>query len=51
MSARAARPALTRARAYRTLVPVVLALVGLGTIVVLVLAAGVLLGLLPYPGR
>jgi hypothetical protein len=32
-------------------VPVTVVLVAAGTLIVLVLAAGVLLGVLPYPGR
>lgn len=48
---RAPRPLLTRARAYRLVVPAVLVALALGTVVVLMLAAGVLLGILPYPGR
>jgi len=45
------RPALTRSRLYRLLVPAAVVLVAAGTLIVLALAAGVLLGVLPYPGR
>ena len=45
------RPSLTRSRWYRLLVPVTVVLVAAGTLIVLALAAGVLLGVLPYPGR
>jgi len=48
---RAARPALTRALAYRVLIPALLVVVAVGTVVILILAGGVLLGVLPYPGR
>jgi len=48
---RAGRPPLTRARAYRTLVPVALAVLAAVTAGVLIVAAGVLLGIIPYPGR
>jgi hypothetical protein len=48
---RAPRPELTRARGYRILVPVLLAVLTLVTIIVLALAGGVLLGVIPYPGR
>ena len=45
------RPALTRSRLYRLLVPAAVVLVAAGTLIVLALAAAVLLGVLPYPGR
>lgn len=48
---RAPRPALTRARAYRMLVPALLVVLAAIAAIVLVLAGGVLLGLIPYPGR
>jgi hypothetical protein len=48
---RVPRPPLTRAPGYRIGVPLLIALVGLAALAVLVLAAGVLLGLIPYPGR
>lgn len=50
-SARAARPALMRSPLYRVLVPAAVVLVASGTVIVLALAAAVLLGVLPYPGR
>lgn len=48
---RAPRPALTRSRLYRLLIPVALAVVAIGTIAVLALAAAVLFGIIPYPGQ
>lgn len=42
---------LVRSRLYRLLVPATVALVAAGTLIVLALAAAVLLGVLPYPGR
>lgn len=48
---RAPRPPLTRTRLYRLLVPVALAVVAMGTITILVLAAAVLFGIISYPGR
>lgn len=48
---RAPRPALTKARGYRMLMPVLLAFLALLTLVVLILAGGVLFGLIPYPGK
>lgn len=48
---RAPRPVLTRSRLYRLLIPVTLAVVAVGTITVLVLAAAVLFGIISYPGR
>ncbi|HET6781743.1 MAG TPA: hypothetical protein VFH67_06580 [bacterium] len=48
---RATRPALSKARGYRVIVPALLAVLALITVVVLVLAGGVLFGLIPYPGR
>lgn len=48
---RVPRPQLTQARGYRILVPMALVLLTLVTIVVLALAGGVLLGVIPYPGR
>ncbi len=47
----APRASLRRARAYRFVVPAVLVVLALGTVVVLIVAGGVLLGLVPYPGR
>lgn len=49
--AKAPRPALVRSRLYRVLVPAAVVLVASGTLIVLALAAAVLLGVLPYPGR
>lgn len=48
---RAPRPAITRRRLYRIGVGAALVVLAVGTAVVLALAAGVLLGILPYPGR
>ena len=48
---RVRRPALVRARWYRWIVPAAVIAVGAGTLIVLALAAGVLLGIVPYPGR
>ncbi|HLA24578.1 MAG TPA: hypothetical protein VJ206_04215 [bacterium] len=48
---RVRRHPVTRAWGYRIAVPLLIALVGVGTVVVLVLAGGVLLGVFPYPGR
>ncbi|MDQ7819378.1 MAG: hypothetical protein QN173_05670 [Armatimonadota bacterium] len=48
---RVARPAVTRSRAYRLTVALLLAILAAGTVAVLVLAAAVLLGVVPYPGR
>ncbi len=50
-SRRAQRPPLTRARLYRTLVPLALVVLAVVTVVVLILAGGVLLGIVPYPGK
>ncbi|MEX0765683.1 MAG: hypothetical protein ACRDFA_00235 [bacterium] len=44
---RAQRPALTRSPGYRLVVPVLLVGVALVTVVVLILAGGVLFGLIP----
>ncbi len=48
---RAPRPAVTRSRAYRIGVGAALMILAVATAAVLVLAAAVLLGVLPYPGR
>lgn len=48
---RAPRPAITRARFYRAAVPIALVILGILMVAVLILAGGVLLGILPYPGR
>jgi hypothetical protein len=40
-----------RSPLYRVLVPAAVVLVASGTVIVLALAAAVLLGVLPYPGR
>lgn len=48
---RVASPPLTRTSGYRVAVPLLIVLVGAGTLFVLVLAGGVLFGLIPYPGR
>jgi hypothetical protein len=42
---------VTRGRLYRALVPGVLIALAVITLAVLVLASGVLVGLIPYPGR
>lgn len=48
---RVERPALTRSSLYRLAVPIALVVLGAVMLALLVLAGGVLLGLLPYPGR
>ncbi len=48
---RAPRPALTRAPAYRAFIPVLLLVLVIVMLAIVMLAGGVLLGLLPYPGR
>ena len=48
---RAPRPALTRATFYRTAVPVLLIVLAVVTVIVLVVAGGVLFGIIQYPGR
>ncbi len=48
---RAQRSPLTRGRLYRTLVPLALAVLAVITVVILILAGGVLLGIVPYPGK
>ncbi len=48
---RAPRPALTGVALYRLAVPVVLALLAAVMVALLLLAGGVLLGVVPYPGR
>ncbi len=48
---RASRPALARAPLYRAAVPVIVIALGVVTLVLLLLAGGVLLGIVPYPGR
>lgn len=48
---RAPRPELSQARGYRVLVPVLLAVLALIMVVMLVLAGGVLFGVIPYPGK
>ena len=48
---RAPRPALARAPLYRAAVPVIMIALGVVTLVLLLLAGGVLLGIVPYPGR
>ena len=50
-SPRAPRPVLTQEKGYRMLVPALLVVLALITAVILVLAGGVLFGLIPYPGR
>jgi len=50
-SRRAPRPALSRAPLYRVAVPVILVVLGMITLALLALAGGVLLGIVPYPGR
>ncbi len=48
---RAPRPALARAPFYRVAVPVIVVALGLITLALMLLAGGVLLGIVPYPGR
>lgn len=48
---RVPRPALTRTRFYRAAVPVFLVVLAGVMLLLLLLAAGVLLGILPYPGK
>ena len=48
---RAPRPALTRAPLYRAAVPVIVIALGVVTLALLLLAGGVLLGIVSYPGR
>lgn len=48
---RVPRAAVTQARLYRLAVPLLLVALGLVTAALLLLAGGVLLGLVPYPGR
>ncbi len=48
---RAPRPARSRAPLYRVAVPIILVVLGAVTLVLLALAGGVLLGIVPYPGR
>lgn len=50
-SPRAPRPVLAQEKGYRILVPALLVVLVLITAVILVLAGGVLVGLIPYPGR
>ena len=50
-SRRAPRPAMARAPLYRAAVPVIVIALGVVTLVLLLLAGGVLLGIVPYPGR
>ena len=50
-SRRAPRPVLPRAPLYRAAVPVIVIALGVVTLVLLLLAGGVLLGIVPYPGR
>ncbi len=51
MRRRVARPALTRAPLYRLAVPVMLVALAVVTVGLLMLAGGILLGIVPYPGR
>lgn len=48
---RVPRPSVTRVRVYRLAVPLLLLGLGLVTAALLLLAGGVLLGIIPYPGR
>ncbi len=48
---RAPRPPLTRARLYRVVVPFLLVVLAAATGVLVIVVAGVLLGLVPIPGR
>ncbi len=50
-SRRVLRPVLTRAKIYRVAVPGLIAILVTATIVLLILAGGILLGLVPYSGR
>lgn len=47
----APRPPLTRATFYRTAIPVLLIVLAVATVIVLLLAGGVLFGIITYPGR
>ncbi len=48
---RAPRPPLTRARLYRVVVPFILVVLAAATGVLVIVVAGLLLGLVPIPGR
>lgn len=48
---RAMRPAITQAKIYRTAVPAALLILATAAVILLILAAGVFLGLVPYPGK
>jgi len=48
---RVARPASSRSPLYRLVVPAALVLLGAVMLALLLLAGGVLLGVLSYPGR
>jgi len=48
---RARRPLITQTPAFRIIVPVLLSLLALAAVVVAALAAAVLMGFLPYPGK
>ncbi len=48
---RALRPPLTRARLYRVVVPFILIVLAAATGVLVIVVAGLLLGLVPVPGR
>lgn len=48
---RAPRPPMTQTRLYRVLVPAALVTLALTAAVILVLAGGVLVGIVPYPGK
>ena len=51
LQSRAPRPALTRAGLYRLAVPALLVTFAVLTAGLLLLAGGVLLGIVPYPGK
>lgn len=48
---RAPRPAITKAMLYRRAVPALLFSLAAVTVILLLLAGGVLLGIVPYPGK
>lgn len=48
---RAPRPPLTRARLYRAVVPLFLIVLATTTVGLVIFAIGLLLGLVPLPGR
>ncbi len=48
---RALRPPLARARVYRVVVPLFLVVLAFAMGVLVILVVGILVGLVPYPGR